>query len=87
VADNSIEFTGTQLQCFKDTYDRNESAASPTVSCTIDQAKSLKDCINGASCNPAALQSCLDTFDIEANCPAFPTAVQAEFDACFPSGG
>jgi hypothetical protein len=86
VADNSLDLTETQKECFRAAYDRNESTASPTVSCTIDQANGLKDCISGASCNPAALQSCLDMFDIEADCPAFPTAVQAEFDACFPSG-
>ncbi len=83
VVDNSVQFTEAELQCFRDAYDRNESAASPSVSCSIEVANDLKSCIEDASCNAAALQSCFDMFDFEDACPVIPDSAQAEFDACF----
>ncbi len=72
----------TQTQCFKDAYDRNESVASSTFDCTLDESRTFRDCVSNASCNAAALQTCASSYDVEAHCPALPASVQAEFDAC-----
>jgi len=81
LADNGNTLTEAEIECNRAVYDRNESVASAPASCFIDTSKEMLDCVKSASCNTAALETCLDMFSLD-SCPAFPESVNAEFNAC-----
>jgi hypothetical protein len=76
--------TEAEMDCLRDVYNRHSDVLDGPADCVIDAANDFESCVDAASCNAAALQTCSETYGaVSDTCPEPPADVQAETEACF----